>query len=137
MRKHQLFMFHRIKIKQKALKLFSRSFPEVENLGTSDDSIQVIQVGSNIQDGIDRMIKPSNKPDVGSLDKDFPILVSQTARPERLEKLYKALLSIKPTSTACELTLSVDLSFKTRIRNRLSPKKLNALTCLKYYFVNL
>jgi hypothetical protein len=42
------------------------------------------------------------------LDKDFEVLESTGDKTLRLVKLYKALLTIKPTSTICEQAFSVE-----------------------------
>lgn len=63
------------------------------------------------------------------------VLEANGEKSQRLEKLYLAAKSIKPTSTDCEQAFSIAGSFKTKIRNRLTPKMLNILVWLKYYFV--
>lgn len=61
---------------------------------------------------------------------------SSSPRSTRLEKLYQALLTIKPTSTASERVFSVSSFICTRIRNAMSPKLLHVLVFLRYYFLN-
>ena len=46
-------------------------------------------------------------------------LCNPQARPEKLEKVYRALLTVKPTSTDSERAFSVAGSFVTRNRNRM------------------
>jgi hypothetical protein len=53
----------------------------------------------------------------------------------RLENLYRALMTIKPTSTSSERVFSVAGGTITKIRSRMSPELLNALVFLKYYFL--
>jgi hypothetical protein len=90
---------------------------------------------SEIQQMINKIMNPPAKVFDSKLEKDFKLLESTGEKSFRLKKLHSALMTVKPTSTVCEQTFSVAGSFKTKVRNRLSPNKLNALTWLKYYFV--
>ena len=71
-----------------------------------------------------------------NLDKEFRLFQATGKRTDGLEKLYKALLTIKPTSTASERVFSVSGVFKNKLRNKLSCEVLDALVFLKYYFAN-
>lgn len=66
----------------------------------------------------------SAKKSCDKLDKDFKLLEATRERFSRLNQVYKALLTVKPTSTSCERAFSVAGSFKTKVRNRLAPTKL-------------
>ena len=55
-------------------------------------------------------------------------------RSENLQKLYDALLCIKPTSTDVERIFSICNNFCTKIRSRLADASLNALVFLKFYY---
>jgi hypothetical protein len=57
-------------------------------------------------------------------------------RSERLNKIYSALLTIKPTLTMAQRVFSVAGSICTQVRNRKSCKLLNSLMFLKYVFLN-
>ena len=83
---------------------------------------------------VPQFFEPSSNRIPLNLDQDFKLLEATGGRTPRLEKLLQALLSLKPTSTVCEQAFSVGGYFKTKIRNRLSNEKLNALTWLKYFF---
>jgi len=88
----------------------------------------------SIENGIEMMMKPRNKQSDCTLERDIKALEGTGIRTPRLQNLYDALLSIQPTSTSCEQVFSVAGIIKTKIRNRLSPEKLNSLVWLKNYF---
>lgn len=68
------------------------------------------------------------------LKSEFMLFKNTGQRTENLQKLYNALLCIKPTSTDVERVFSVCTNFCTKIRSRLSDKSLQALVFLKYYY---
>ena len=53
-----------------------------------------------------------------------------------LNKFYDALCSVQPTSTQSERNFSLASGIATKIRAKLSSKKLNACCFLKSYFTN-
>jgi hypothetical protein len=55
-------------------------------------------------------------------------------RTDNLQKLYNALLTIKPTSTDVERVFSTTNWYCSKIRSRLSDKSLSALVFLKFYY---
>ena len=71
------------------------------------------------------------------LKKDFMILTNTKIRTEKLNILFNALLSIKPTSTATERVFSTAGLTKTKIRTRLNHETLNAIIFLKYTFLKM
>ena len=68
------------------------------------------------------------------LKSEFTLFKNTGQRTENLQKLFNAILTIKPTSTDVERVFSVTSSFCTKIRSRLSDKSLQALVFLKYYY---
>lgn len=68
------------------------------------------------------------------LKQEFLLFRNTFKRTENLEKIYRALNSIKPTSTDVERVFSVSSNFCTKIRSRLSDKSLNSLVFLKYFY---
>jgi hypothetical protein len=88
----------------------------------------------NIGSGIQNYMQSLTKTTSSSLEKDFSLLESTGTRSPRLEKLYQALLSLKPTSTVCEQTFSTASSIKTKVRNRMKSSRLQILVWLKYHF---
>jgi hypothetical protein len=56
-------------------------------------------------------------------------------RSENLEKLFRALKSIPPTSVEAERAFSSLGLFANKIRNRLNPETLDALSFLRQYFI--
>jgi len=67
---------------------------------------------------------------------DFIIFKKTGQRPEKLEKLFEALTTIKPSSTEAERTFSVSSHFCGKLRTRLSDYSLNCLVFLKYLYIN-
>jgi hypothetical protein len=79
---------------------------------------------------------PENS-DTLTVEKELKLLeMNNGCRTDRLQKLYQALLTVKPTSTASERVFSIAGIFCNKLRNRMSPATLNALVFLKYYFLN-
>ena len=56
-----------------------------------------------------------------------------TDRPERLQKLYNALLTVKPTSVEPERAFSIMNYFCTKLRNRMHDSVLDALVFVRQY----
>lgn len=71
-----------------------------------------------------------------NIEKEFRIIEQKGRKTERMTHLHQAMLTIRPTSTACERVFSVAGNFITKLRSRLDTSTLNALVFLKYYFVN-
>ncbi|GBP39998.1 hypothetical protein EVAR_39227_1 [Eumeta japonica] len=67
--------------------------------------------------------------------KEFLLFVQNGKRSPNIESMYKALLSVKPTSTENERVFSISVNIVNKIRNRLSDKAINALVFLKAYFI--
>lgn len=93
----------------------------------------------SLQDGIDKFTERVHQHQVRAtvteyLDKDIKMFEATGEKSQRLTKLHNALMSFQPTSTSCEQAFSVAGSFKTKVRNRMSPEKLRILLWLKYYF---
>ena len=68
------------------------------------------------------------------LKSEFTLYKNTGQRTENLQKLFNALLSIKPTLTDVERVFSVCTNFCTKIRSRLSDESLKALVFLKFYY---
>ncbi|KAG5682818.1 hypothetical protein PVAND_012143 [Polypedilum vanderplanki] len=60
------------------------------------------------------------------LKQEFTLFKNTGERTENLEKLYKAILCIRPTSTDVERVFSVSNNFCTKVRSRLSDKLFSA-----------
>ena len=54
-------------------------------------------------------------------------------RPEKIDKLYKALHSVRPTSVESERAFSCMGLFTRRLRGNLSDETLNALVFMKHF----
>jgi hypothetical protein len=68
------------------------------------------------------------------IKKEMSLFESTKKRPENLEKLFKALKTIPPTSIEAERAFSTAGIFITKLRNRLSAKTTNAQFFLKHFF---
>lgn len=64
----------------------------------------------------------------------FQLFEVTKKRTQNLELIYKALLSVKPTSTDSERAFSTAGTFVTKSRNRLSDRSLHAIVFLKALF---
>ena len=95
-----------------------------------------------LRDELNMLLQKSSDPKSSSaaaidefkwIKQEFILFKNTGKRTENLQKLYEALLSIKPTSTDVERVFSVSSGFCTKIRSRLSDKSLTALVFLKNY----
>ena len=127
-------------IKQRANEIASRMLPiEVSSAEKQQDSapnaaVENFPQESELQRVIHEFMKPSKRCETGDLTKDFRILEATKQKSSRLTDIQNALFSLQPTSTECERAFSVAGIFKNKLRNRMSPEKLNYLLWLKYYF---
>lgn len=69
------------------------------------------------------------------IKKEFQLFESTGQRTPTLEKMYKAVMTVKPTSTENERVFSLSGNIVSKIRNRLSDDAVNALVFLKAYFM--
>lgn len=131
------------KVKEYLSLVFSRHFPYRMQSENSSEAIisSVIAVPSlyeTLQSTISSLevnIKDSQD-DMTTLLNDLKIFEATRVRTEKVEKLFQALLTIRPTSTVCERVFSVSGNFNTKLRASLKYKTLNNLVFLKYYFLN-
>lgn len=68
------------------------------------------------------------------LKAEFALFRKTGQRTENLQKLFSAMLCLKPTSTDVERVFSVSGNFCNKIRSRLSDRSLQALVFLKYFY---
>ncbi|CAK1597847.1 unnamed protein product [Parnassius mnemosyne] len=71
------------------------------------------------------------------IKKEFLLFEKTGKRTPNLETLYKALISVKQTSTENERVFSISGNVVSKIRSRLSDKSINALVYLKAYFIRI
>ena len=69
-----------------------------------------------------------------SLVPDFKMFEATRKRTEKLDALFQALMTVKPTSVESERAFSLGGSFCTKVRSRMSSGTLSALVSLKMYF---
>lgn len=80
-------------------------------------------------------IPPKESDNFSKLKQEFLLFRNSGKRTSNLEDLFKAVSTVKPTSTSNERTFSVCTNFCTKIRSRLADKSLMALVFLKYYYI--
>lgn len=111
----------------------NKDFPldsmEQPSTSTASDNVSVI----TMEEELDNLLKHADFPiptsyadNLGTLKREFLLFNNSKRRTQFLDKLYNALLTIKPTSTNAERTFSVATNFCTKIRSRLSDQSLNA-----------
>jgi hypothetical protein len=87
-----------------------------------------------IQGVSNHKLVPQNDNNFKSLSKEMSAFEASKQRTGNLEKLYRALLNIAPTSVASERAFSVSGSFVSRRRKGLSNEAIDDLCFLKGYF---
>ncbi|KAF2883631.1 hypothetical protein ILUMI_22539 [Ignelater luminosus] len=129
--------------------LYNRLFPSSSNSVEDDNQIQTLdnEQGSNttsFEFQLKRAIETAATATASNAEahitrslikKEFQLFESTGKKTPNLENLYKALMTIKPTSTENERIFSLSGIFVTKIRNRLSDDAINALVFLKAYFI--
>lgn len=130
-------------IKSTATSLIHRLYPtNIQDLNSSNEDHEEEEENehSKLQKYIESFKKQqpnTSQSHYLSMDREFKLLEANAGkRTDRLEKLYQALLTVKPTSTASERVFSVAGIFITKLRNRMNTCTLNALIFLKYYFLS-
>ena len=68
--------------------------------------------------------------------KETSLFEATNKRPKNLEKLYHALLTIKPTSEEPERAFSAMRLFVTKLRNRLNDESLDASIFMRQFYKN-
>lgn len=96
---------------------------------------------TSLKDELNHLLQKENLPATSQtkdrfkwLKQEFILYKNTGKRTENLQKIYNALLSIKPTSTDVERVFSTCTTFCSKLRSRLSDKSLNALVFLKFYY---
>lgn len=138
---------HKVKTLATAImdRLFPKTSPEPDvESAIDDDAVEHVpdseslnQSYNKLQMCISSFTTPKSQ-NMGNLnmEREFKLFeVNKGKRSERLQKLYNALLTVKPTSTSSERVFSVAGTIKTKLRNQMSSDTLNALIFLKFYFL--
>ena len=71
---------------------------------------------------------------VSIINKEMQLFKATKKRPENVEKNYRSLLTIRPTSVEAERTFSAMGLFATKIRNRLNDDSLNAMIAMRQFY---
>ena len=133
-------------IQNKAAEIYDRLYPARINAASSSmpppssasEDVEETTVTQTLFDKLQKAVAESTQemPQMpeASLIPDFKMFEATRKRTEKLELLYRALLTIKPTSVESERAFSLGGSFATKVRSRLHPKTLSALVSLKAYF---
>ena len=82
------------------------------------------------------LLEPEPKCDFDLLKQEFALYKRTNNKTKNITLLYNAIKTIKPTSTESERAFSIAANFCTKIRSRLSDSSLNALTFLKFHYLN-
>ena len=64
----------------------------------------------------------------------YSLFETTKRRPEQLGQLYQALLTARPTSVEPQRVFSIMNYFVTKIRNRMSDRKLDAMVWMRQRF---
>ena len=90
----------------------------------------------SLADKLNRAIAESTQQKENQPAQRIPLTQDEVTnkRSERLDKLFQALLTTKPTSVESERSFSAGGSLCTKIRSRMNDNTLSALISLKQYF---
>ena len=113
-------------------------FEVVETLEVKNEAKKSITLSEEFQS----FLEDSNNPappaqeEIGAhiVKKEMNLFEATKKRPENLDKLFKALLTIRPTSVEPERAFSAMGLFATKIRSSLNDDTLNALIFLREYY---
>lgn len=124
-----------------AINLLDRLYgvDNINNNNVSDDDLVVCEENFDmvheLQSEIDRALaEPVPKGDFDMLRQEFILYRKTNNKTKNISLLYKAIQSVKPSSTECERAFSIAGNFCTKIRSRLGDQSLNALVFLKFYY---
>lgn len=126
---------------QLAKSILSRIFKSsMENYTDQNDDIMVIEEDSSIKNQLKRSISmftqtPRNITTIfNSLDDEFESYITSGKLTENLERIYRCLMIVKPTSTQNERNFSTSSLIINKLRNKLTDKNANVLCFLKSHF---
>ena len=128
----------------KANAMFATLFGNASVVGCEDNDVVLEEEEEQLSmsEQLDRVVAESTQQKDNQttqrvpLTQDFKLFEATKKRSDRLEKLFQALLTTKPTSVDSERSFSVGGSFCTKIRSRMNDNTLSALVSLKQYFKN-
>jgi hAT family C-terminal dimerisation region len=130
-------------IKLTATNLLNRLFPaeiieEHSSLSESDEEVNdSLTPYDELKQCLNSFETSDKTSSTISVAKEFQIIeFGSNKKSDRMEQLYKALLTIKPTSTSCERVFSVAGNIISKLKTGFNPETLNALVFLKYHFIN-
>ena len=133
----------KVQIIQSATELIKRLFSidvneEIAATGADDNDVgnRTLSEQLNLRIQAQNKEAPNNKEIRDSIVKQEIALYDKnpSKRPDNLEKLFNALMSIPPTSIESERNFSTTTYFATKIRSRLNDDTLSALVFLKNYY---
>lgn len=120
-------------------RLFHESEMSVQMESTNEESTS--ESSESLKDALNKAIfdaeseqKQNKDDDFMSLENEFKVFESTGQRSKRLDLLYEALKTIKPTSCESERAFSMVNLFLSDNRSRLSDKTINILSVLKSHF---
>ena len=119
--------------------MYGRKDPNFEEVGEteaeeSDDELDcILNPKKKTKNEIENV---TSKDLLQILKKEMCILELTSERPAHLEKLYQALLTIRPSSIEAERVFSSANLFVTKLRNKMSDSTLDNLVFLRSHFMN-
>ena len=117
------------------LKLMTHEDHVIDEQVDDTPSEEKLDLKSELQKAIDAALSTNKTPVVvNNIAADFKLYDAQKERTNKLDLLYNALLTIKPSSVEAERTFSTSGNFATKIRSRLRSDTLSALVMLKRHF---
>lgn len=81
------------------------------------------------------LAEPNPKENFEMLRQEFNLYRKTNNKTKNISLLFKAIQTVKPSSTECERAFSIAGKFCTKVRSRLSDQSLNALVFLKFYYL--
>jgi hypothetical protein len=111
--------------------------PEVASKRSSVDQTE-LSMAERLQRALSECNEPSAPPRETNIEniigRELDFLRATGQRGKILDLVYKALMSIPPTSVEAERAFSASGLFLTKLRSRLADKTLAKMTMLRYYF---
>ena len=111
-----------------------------ESMSDSDEDVTEQVEESELSKMVNEPLNPSvqkQRIKFESVSDEIRYFIIEKKRTPNLDLLYKALLSIPPTSVECERLFSHCGHILSKKRNRMSDKSLDSIIFLKHFYLNL
>ena len=107
--------------------------PKRSKIEELQDFLKPPSLGTNITP---RSRRSSPNEILNEIKKEMQVYESTKERPAKLEKIYRALITLPPTSVEAERSFSAAGLFLTKLRCKLGDETLNRLVFLRKHFLN-